>query len=265
MRSRTVNIFALLLLSLTSIVMAQNQPLTFEVATVKPSQPSTGFSFALCHGIDTRLPVYPAGSPITVPALGRCLIKSWTLTGVISFAYPLTAAAVLPADRVSGGPPWAASDGFDIEAKAENAASATDAELHSMLQQLLADRFKLQFHTAPKEFNGYALTVGKNGHKLVPGADEPSTLMGSFGRVSMKNSPMVRLAQFLSTTLKAPVMDRTGLKGVYTFSFSQPAPNDPSAASIFTVLQEELGLRLESTKVSVDVIIIDHAEKPDAN
>ena len=114
-----------LLLSLTSIVVAQNQPLTFEVATVKPSQPSTGFSisFALCHGTDTQLPVYPPGFPITVPALGRCLIKRWALTDVISFAYPLAAAAVLPA--------------------------ATHEQLLSMLRQLLAKLTVSSSNTTP--------------------------------------------------------------------------------------------------------------------
>jgi hypothetical protein len=102
----------------TPITAAQNQPLKFEVASVKPSPPSTEFplSFALCHGIDTQLPVLPAGAPITVPALGRCLIRRFTLSGMISFACPSTA-PVLPADRVTGGPAWVASDGFDIEAR----------------------------------------------------------------------------------------------------------------------------------------------------
>lgn len=80
----------------------------------------------------------------------------------------------------------------------------------------------------PKEFDGYALIVGKNGHKLAPGSDEPPSIMGSRGRVTAKNAPMIDLAQFLSTELKATVVDRTGLKGGYTFSFSLPAPDDPS-------------------------------------
>jgi len=137
--------------------------------------------------------------------------------------------------------------------------------LLGMLRQLLADRFKLQFHTVPKELSGYALTVGKNGHKMKPGFGEIPNIWAHDYRMSAKNTPMSGLAWLLSTTLRAPVVDQTGLKGGYAFSFSQPTPFDPSPPSIFTVLQEELGLRLESTEVPVDVIVIDHAEKPGEN
>jgi uncharacterized protein (TIGR03435 family) len=77
---------------------------------------------------------------------------------------------------------------------------------------------------------------------------------------------MSAFAQALSSTrLRAPVIDQTGLAGGYVFSLALPSANDPAAPSIFTVLQEELGLRLESTTLPVDVIVIGHAEKPDAN
>src|SRR5262245_46912650 len=127
----TANTLAAMLLLLTSIVAAQNQLLKFEVATVKPSPPPTGFPvfFSLCHGNDTQVPVLLAGAPITVPALGRCLIRRSTLSGMIAFAYPPSTAAVLPADRVTGGPGWITSDAFDVEAKAENADSATNTQL----------------------------------------------------------------------------------------------------------------------------------------
>jgi uncharacterized protein (TIGR03435 family) len=76
---------------------------------------------------------------------------------------------------------------------------------------------------------------------------------------------MTSLARVLSTILKAPVVDETGLKGGYAFNLPRPSGNDPSPPAIFTVLQEELGLRLKSMKIAVDTIVIDHAEKPSEN
>jgi uncharacterized protein (TIGR03435 family) len=257
---------AALLLSFAVITAAQNPPLAFEVASVKPSPPLVGrlVSFALCHGTDTKLPVFPAASEISIPALGRCLMKRATLTDIISVAYPSSVAALNANDRISAGPAWASSDGFDIEAKAENAASATNEQLLSMLRRLLAERFKLQFHTVPKQVSGFALTVAKDGPKLKPGkGDFEGFTAGE--RMSASNASMGGLARMLSTTLRAPVLDQTGLKGGYAFSYSRPTPNDPSPGSIFTVLREDLGLKLESAKVPVDVIMIDHAEKPCEN
>jgi uncharacterized protein (TIGR03435 family) len=196
--------------------------------------------------------------------LGRCLLRRATLKEVIALAYPSPVSTLPTNDRVTGGPAWASSDGFDIEGNAENVASATNMQLLDMLRQLLADRFKLQFHNVPKEVNGYALKVAKSGHKMKPGSGEVQNFTAG-ERMSATNVPMSGLARLLSTTLRVAVVDQTGLKGGYAFSFSRPTPNDPSPASIFTVLQEELGLRLESTKVPLDVIFIDHAEKPDAN
>lgn len=266
MRS-TLTATALVLLLLRVIAVAQNQPLAFEVATIKPSPPPAGrlISVALCRGTDTKLPVYPAESINPVPAQGRCLLRRATLKEVIALAYPSTVSTLSANDRVTGGPGWVSTDNFDIEGKAENSASVNDQELHSMLRQLLAERFKLQFHTVPKEVKGYALTVARNGHKLTPGAGEMKNLFSGERQMSAKNASTAELARFLSTLLRAPVVDRTGLSGGYAFRFSQPAENDPSPASIFTVLQEELGLRLESTTLPLDVIVIDHAEKPDAN
>jgi uncharacterized protein (TIGR03435 family) len=187
------------------------------------------------------------------------------LNGIIFLAYPATAATLTVNERIAGGPGWASAEQYDIEAKAENVASATDTQLKAMLRQLLADRFKLQFHTVQKELKAYSLVLAKGGAKLKPGEGD---VQGGFrygrGEISATNAPMAALAQALSLMLRAPVSDQTGLAGGYAFSLAS-SDNDPAAPSIFTVLQEELGLRLESTNVPVDVIVIDHAEKPNAN
>jgi uncharacterized protein (TIGR03435 family) len=256
------------LVSLAAITAAQNQPLKFEVATVKPSPPQRGdvqASLGLCHGTDSVMPTFPTEARIALPALGRCLITNMTLRGIVSIANPSVAPTLPVTDRVTGGPAWAASDDFNIEGKAANVESSTNAQLIAMLRQLLADRFKLQFHTEAKEVNGFALVVAKSGAKLKSGSGDFDGFHFGGGIMPATNASMTAFARSLSTRVRAPVVDQTGLKGGYAFNLSIPPDNDPTAPAIFTMLQEELGLRLESTKLAVDIIVIDQAEKPDAN
>jgi|SRR5579883_608169 len=262
---------ALILVGLVTamqVTAVQNQPLAFEVATIKPSpppDPTVAASIGLCHGTDSQLPNFPAGFPVAVPALGRCRILRFTLRGIVAVAYPSPASTLTVNDRITGGPTWASQDEYDIEAKADHVGSATNAQLLSMLRQLLADRFKLKFHTEPKEVKGFALTVTKGGPNLRPGTGEPQGFMFGGGRISATNAFMPTFARTLSTIVKAPVVDQTGLTGGYGFSLSLPSAQDPNGPSIFTILQDELGLRLDSIKMPVEMIVIDHAEKPSEN
>jgi uncharacterized protein (TIGR03435 family) len=259
---------ALVLLSLTVIAVAQKQSLTFEVASVKTSPPQRDdlqTHLGLCHGMDSKMPTFPPEFHATLPALGRCLITSVTLRAIIAIAYPSRAPTLPVGERVIGGPAWASSDDFNIEAKAADVVSTTEDQLNAMLQRLLADRFKLQFHTQPKEVNAFALVVTKGGPKLKPGSGDFDGFHFGGGTMSATNASMTAFAKSLSTRVRAPVVDQTGLRGGYEFNLSIPPDNNPTAPSIFTVLQEELGLRLESRKVPVDIIVIDHAEKPSEN
>jgi uncharacterized protein (TIGR03435 family) len=142
-----------------------------------------------------------------------------------------------------------------------------------MLQQLLADRFALRLHRETKEITIYSLIVGKNGPKLKEGGSAgPYLSRPSPGRLAGQRASMSSLASALAGNLGRPVIDNTGLKGGYDFSLEWTAdaapdavPADTSGPSLFTALQDQLGLRLESKKAPIEVLIIDRAEKPSPN
>ena len=134
--------------------------LEFEVATIKLQDPRTlRMAGGSCHGVDT---IYPANA--FVPPLGRCLI-TFSLTSLLSVAYSVTAPPG-GVSKITGGPEWVDSDFWLVEGKAENVSTVTQAELKQMLQALLADRFKLQFHHETKELPGYVVVVAKSGLKI---------------------------------------------------------------------------------------------------
>jgi uncharacterized protein (TIGR03435 family) len=216
-----------------------------------------------------------------------------TLQQIISVAYGVERF------QISGGPSWLPSERFDIEAKMDAAtADALEKLSHvqrvlaqqQMLQALLANRFQLTVHRETKELTIYTLVIAKGGPKLkeakpgdTPGA---GSMRGSVlsGEVTAHAVPIARLAHDLTQMLGHPVLDKTELKGVYDFKLQftpddrlQPpsglAPNqrlpvppaDSNAPSLFDALPEQLGLKLESGKGPVEVIVIDHVERPSGN
>jgi uncharacterized protein (TIGR03435 family) len=252
---------------------AASAPLTFEVASVKLADPTnlTGAG-RNCHGIDTE------GRPTSLIGLGRCHFQHVDLKGLISFSYQIKYEWVL------GGAGWVNSVEYAIEAKAADSPAPTSAQLLRMMQLLLEDRFKLKFHRETKEVPGYALVLAKSGTKLKeaigndplqPGG--PAMFAGkAVAGVGMLAGPMTTstIAELLSGSLQAPVIDRTGLNGVYVLNLRwKPmegeagfkATDNFDLPSIFTAVEEGLGLRLEPQKVSIDLIVIDHAEKPSGN
>lgn len=249
----------------------------YEAATIKPSKgPGPG----------GRIGVWAAPDGFS----------AWfiTLQQMISVAYGVERF------QISGGPNWLPSERFDIEAKLD--ASTADAleklsqDQHvlaqqQMLQSLLANRFQLTAHRETKELTIYKLVIAKAGLKLQeakPDGAHPGagSMRGSqlSGEMTAQAVPIASLARNLTQMLGHPVLDQTGLKGVYDFKLQfapddrlQPppglAPNqrlpvpaaDPNAPSLFDALQEQLGLKLESGKGPVEVIVIDHVERPSAN
>jgi len=174
------------------------------------------------------------------------------------------------------GPDWIASERFDIVAKA--AAPASEDQLRLMGQTLLADRFKLALHRQSKEVGTYILTVGKNGPKFHESASEGESSIQPDQRrmsVAVQRTPLSQLVEILSNVLNAPVIDETGLKGKYDITIDvakymqeisrhrEAGASDPldPISMIMTGVQEELGLKLESRKSPVDLLIIDGAEK----
>jgi uncharacterized protein (TIGR03435 family) len=153
---------------------------------------------------------------------------------------------------------------------------ATDEERRRMMQSLLAERFKLVVHRVAKEMPVYALVVAKNGSRLQLAKTDETNFRGSRGLYDCQAVPVSMLAGQLGRTLGRPVTDETGLKGQYDFKLEwTPTPDEPppgpeplarsvpdqTGPSIFTALQEQLGLKLESRKGQVDVLVIDSVEK----
>lgn len=186
----------------------------------------------------------------------------------------------LPADQVTGGPPWLESQRFDINAKISDDCWQLLSKLHNedqekaiqlMLQSLLKERFRLVISHRPKELMVYALVVARGGPKLRPARSpkqEPlskAILMGT----DEIDAPVEDLARFLSSFLRRTVVDATGLTGRYDISLHVPLPEqdspDAPTTALFQALQDQLGLKLVSRKEVVDTIVIDHLEQPSEN
>jgi uncharacterized protein (TIGR03435 family) len=183
------------------------------------------------------------------------------------------------------GPEWLSTERFDIVAKLSD--GATKEDIPQMFQALLAERFKLTIHTEARMMPGYALKIAKGGPKMnSAGADEGMRRsLGPKGPQIKGKSTMAKLADVLSDSLDSPVVNMTGLNGYFKVALGwaaeegakmspgQPATNGgpatfevPGGPSIFTALQEDLGLKLEPGKTPLNFLIIDHVDKiPTAN
>jgi len=193
---------------------------------------------------------------------------------IVEFAYNLASF-----DLISSIPGPLDSARFDIRAKIANLnsdrpAKLTDDDLQAMTISLLADRFHLRIRVVPKMMTVYELVVAKGGPKFKLDETGAFSLNMSWGKENsliFKNASMPTLAGVLSDSgLHGLVVDRTGLKGAGSFSL-QWTPDyaeeqgGPNVVSIFTAIQDQLGLQLKPVKLPVDTIVIDHAEMPTQN
>jgi uncharacterized protein (TIGR03435 family) len=173
--------------------------------------------------------------------------------------------------QVTGGPKWAASDHFDINARAAAGAPLNDETLRPLVQSLLADRFQLKIHHETKEIPVYELVTAKSGSKLKDpdmNSREGYTMGDRKGiHIVQSHGTMQRLAEQLSSTAGRPVLDKTGLTGMFAWKldFSPNNTSDSDIPSVFTALQDQLGLRLEPQKAPIEILVIDSAEKPSEN
>jgi uncharacterized protein (TIGR03435 family) len=189
--------------------------------------------------------------------------------------------------QLAGAPGWLDSDKFTIEAKSAGAAAvpgglAGVAQMQKMIQSLLADRFKLATHRETRQEPIYELVVAKGGSKLKPGearAEGPRAgLRIGIGQVTGTAAAMPIFVNTLGQFLRRSVVDKTGLSGTYDFAlkwtpeageFVPPGQEAVAAPadgpSIFTAVQEQLGLELKAARGPVEMLVIDHVEKPDAN
>jgi uncharacterized protein (TIGR03435 family) len=247
----------------------------FEVATIKPASADA------------------VGQRIGLNGPGRINIQNMSLVDLIKFAYGEGLASNL---EIRGGPAWATKDHFNVEAQGD--ATDTPVQLRPKLRALLAERFALKHHTEQKDVDVYNMVFARNDKKLGPKVKEWDGTCGGRAASPANGDPkmprcsglygptglrmigisMTGAADMLSgppTGIGRQVVDKTGLTGYYDmdlefkFSFgppgAAPAAADPQGPSIFTAIQEQFGLKLESAKGKADLIVVDAAEHPSDN
>jgi uncharacterized protein (TIGR03435 family) len=194
---------------------------------------------------------------------GRVVMENVSMKKVILNAYGI------PDDRDYAliGPGWLATERFDVDATFPG--NTPPEQLRLMLQSLLAERFKLALHKETRQLPMYAFTVAKGGPKIHPVEEGQPKTSGSAGHMEATRIGMRKLADLLARQEGVPVTDSTGLAGVFDLTLDwspdNASPSD-SGASIFSALQEQLGLKLETRKGPVEVVVIDAVEKtPTAN
>jgi uncharacterized protein (TIGR03435 family) len=226
-------------------------------------------------------PPVQAGTPLAINlgALrnGVATLTNATLAECIQYAYDL------PSNSLIAGPDWINSRDVRFDIVAKTSVDVPRDQVLLMMQNLLAERLQLKLHHEPREQSFLALVVGKNGPKLPPAKDAaiPPQIAG---RILHPRMPMLMLATLLSRFERQLVLDKTELAGLFSVDLQwtpevlreralqggapptlNGQPVDVNGPSIYTALQEQLGLRLESRKAPVDSLVIDHAEKTPAD
>jgi uncharacterized protein (TIGR03435 family) len=242
------------------IAFAQDQTrLTFEVASIKPGDPApTSFGLRFTPG--------------------RVVAENVPLRYLIMWAYHVRDF------QIEGGPAWTESARYEVVAKAQG--NAAPDQLQLMLQALLEDRFRLKLHRGTEQRTAYLLVPAKGGLKLPESAadcaalaDEPpangkskfqcNAWFASDDQFTGTKISMTQFGEWLSDQLGRPVVDRTGLTGLVDihlqWSTDDQADSPNAAPAIMTAVQEQMGVKIESGKGPVEILTIDHAEKPDPN
>jgi uncharacterized protein (TIGR03435 family) len=242
--------------------MAADADPSFEVATLKPSLPDGSGKYLRVAG-------------------RRYATHNTSLADLIEVAY-----GVHPR-QIAGAPEWVSSDKFDLVGVPDAAGEPNAAQWLLMMQKMLADRFKLVFHHEKREISAYVLVVAKNGPKGLSKSDSNNSLPsglefvpGSSGLLlPARNATTAQFAQMMQqVVLDRPVVDKTGISGRFDFQltftpdeseFNGHPPSLPSQTSsspgLFEALQQQLGLKLTAEKITADILVIDHVEKPSAN
>jgi uncharacterized protein (TIGR03435 family) len=229
----------------SSLVWAQE----FEVASIKPSPPSSG-------------PRTPMKADPAIVAYNSLSAKIF-----IQLAYKA------PAWGISGGPKWMDSEPYDLRATLPPGAS--NEQVPRMLQALLIERFKLAVRRETRQMPIYELAIAKNGPKLKPGETGEQWSNGTFkggifkGRLELHQFTMGALAELLGSQTGRPVIDKTNLKETYDINLKWTPEDVPAGdgggPSLYTAIEEQLGLKLTSAKGPVEVLVVTHIEKPSDN
>jgi len=260
-RSIGLSVLLGLIVGCATILSAQ-QP-AFEVASIRENK----------SGLN-------AGSSTSRPG-GSYDVTNMTVRSLIWVAYEI------PTQRVIGGPGWIDSTRFDIAAKA--AGDADPAQVRVMLKSLLRDRFKLMVREEKRDLPVYALVVARRDGVLgprmrpnpldcsdavalkkartetAPNSVRPCELRFTPSRMQLGVAKIAAIIDNLSEIAGRPVVDRTGLDGTYDIEVQWAPTPDADGVSIFTAVQEQLGLRLEPSTAPLDVVVIESAERPTEN
>jgi uncharacterized protein (TIGR03435 family) len=245
--------------AMTAVVPAQSRQAVLDTGVAPPMEGPNAFDVV-------SIKRSPAEPRFRVP---KIQINPTAFYGTDTPVYRLVmeACGVRPY-QILGIPEWVVEEKYDVQAR--TAVPVSPEKMRSLLGALLADRFKLRFHRETREMAGYNLVVGKGGPKLdIPGgADasgrEVSTLDHRPGTLEMD-----LLASIVSNMLRTKVVNQTGLKGEYMFWFLPPgapgiAPPDDGEGPLGNIQAslEVAGLRLVAAKVSVELIVVEHVERP---
>jgi uncharacterized protein (TIGR03435 family) len=240
-----------------AVMLCQAQSPAFEAGSVKVSSPDE----------QVRMRREP----------GRITITNFSLRAMVRYAYDVQE------NQISGGPAWFDSDRWDIAAIAGR--EITEDERRLMLQTFLGDRFKMTIRHEMKEMPVYALVVAKGGSKLTPGTAgnpervELSVSGAGLNQMRGQSVSVSTMAKLLTRPTGRIVINRTGIAGSFDYQLewvpdpanmpmingAKPDGSNLNAASIFTAVQEQLGLRLEATKGPVEILVIERAEKAREN
>jgi len=234
-------------------MMAKDADPDWDVVSVKPSNPGK--------------------SETTFDVRGRhIVIGNRTVETMLLMAY-----GVQPS-QITGAPDWTRTERWDADGVPNVEGQPNLKQFRSMLRRLLVERFGLVMHTEQRELSVYALTAAKSGPKMEKSKGDPDGLPsdedhrnGGVRSVQMGNAAMGDLVLELLFYMDRPVVDRTGLSGRWNFTLrwttdETTAPTDGTAPpSIFTAIQEQLGLKLDAVKAPTDVCVIDKVQRPSAN
>ena len=253
--------FISIILAVVGALSAQLSPPdsspTFAVATIKPS---------------------PPGAQLSILTRGRRFsTTAASLSDLIAFAY-----GIHP-KQITGGPDWVESDKFDVLAESDSESPPNPKLLKPMVQKLLADRLRLSFHRGTKELAVYEILPGKNGPKVTKSSSDNNSAPGvgfkGLGAMTVKNATIADFAGFLQRyVMDRPVVDRSGISGRYDFTLdwtpdefqlSSRAGQSPTLAAdapdLYTAIQQQLGLKLQSAKLPIEVLVVDRVAKPSEN
>ena len=234
-------------LFVTALCAAQDKA-AFEVASIKPNAggPESGFS-------------------IDIAPSGRFTARNLDIWNLIRLAYGLRDL------QMSGGPTWIKNRRFDIQAEpAQNTMPALREKVLRMIQSLLEDRFRLKWHRESREGPAYGLSVADRGPKLPLAREGRGST--KFGDLDAPSMTLESLCQILEFELDRPVLNRTGFSDPFAIHLQwaseravAPELRDPSRPSLFTAVQEQLGLKLESIRAPTEFFVIDGIDAPSEN